>query len=122
MRLTLALILTAALAGPTLAEKPAKPGKGKPAHAVGLHCPPGLAKKNPPCVPPGLARADRDDDWHGYRVGDRILDDYVWLRDPWRYGIADPGTYWRVGDMVFRVDGETGEVLAVLGALAALLD
>jgi hypothetical protein len=114
MRLTLALILSAALAGPALAEKPAKPGKGKPAHSAGLHCPPGLAKKNPPCVPPGQVAT-------GYRVGDRILDDYVWLRDPWRYGIADPGTYWRVGDMVFRVDGKTGEVLAVLGALAALL-
>ena len=22
------------------------------------HCPPGLAKKNPPCVPPGLAKKD----------------------------------------------------------------
>ncbi len=31
-------------------------GKGNGRAANPLNCPPGLAKKNPPCVPPGLAR------------------------------------------------------------------
>ena len=58
-----------------------------PALAQGKGCPPGLAKKNPPCVPPGLAkkgvtaeewsgnRRDRDDD----RYDD---DDDVVVYDP----------------------------------------
>ena len=54
------------------------------------NCPPGLAKKYPPCVPPGQAkkgvtaeewqaRRDGDDD---YSVGDRLDgDDYLILQD-----------------------------------------
>ena len=49
-------------------------------------CPPGLAKKTPACVPPGLAKkgvtaedwANRGDD--DYEVGDRLGDDYEILR------------------------------------------
>ncbi len=122
MRRALAVILAVALAGPALADgkpKGPKPGKGAPVHATATHCPPGLAKKNPPCVPPGLARKAASATW---RIGDRIDDGYIWVRDPWRYGLRDPGTYWRVGDHFFRVDRETGEILAVLGALAALVD
>jgi hypothetical protein len=44
-----------------------------PARAVVSGCPPGLAKKNPPCVPPGQARGpiryDRPEFW-GLRLGD----------------------------------------------------
>ncbi|MSU88240.1 hypothetical protein GE300_01245 [Rhodobacteraceae bacterium 2CG4] len=47
------------------------------AHAQPGGCPPGLAKKNPPCVPPGQAKkrgyVDRDDDRVRYR--DRHDDD-----------------------------------------------
>ncbi|MEK6215725.1 MAG: hypothetical protein N2B03_00760 [Boseongicola sp.] len=57
-------------------------------------CPPGLAKKNTPCVPPGLAkkgvtagdwqakrdRDDDDDDYYG--IGDRLdRDDYLILQE-----------------------------------------
>ncbi len=78
------------------------------------NCPPGLAKKNPPCVPPGLAK-------QRYGVGDRIVGDYVILRDPRRYGLND-GTYYRVGDYIYRVDRDTLKVLAFIGAAAALLN
>lgn len=58
--------------------------KGKPEHAGGKskgqiarHCPPGLAKKNPPCVPPGLAKKGgtgfergHDDDHYRHRDDD----------------------------------------------------
>lgn len=118
---TLALLST-----PVLAEN--NKGKGKPNkgnHQVTAFCPPGLAKKDNGCMPPGQANKlhgdhdhDDDDHHHDYRVGDLIPDGYVLVRDPWRYGYGDPGTYWRVGDNLFRVDGDTGEVLAVLGLLS----
>ncbi len=55
------------------------------------NCPPGLSKKNPPCVPPGLAKKgvtseewqtnrDRDDGDYEYDIGDRLdRDDYLIL-------------------------------------------
>jgi hypothetical protein len=58
------------------------------------NCPPGLAKKNPPCVPPGQAKkgvtadewqAKRDsdnDDGDYYDIGDRLdRDDYLILQE-----------------------------------------
>jgi hypothetical protein len=63
--------LLAAFAALTLAADPAE------ARGGAGHCPPGLAKKNPPCVPPGLARrggAERYDGDHRYD-GDRRYDD-----------------------------------------------
>ncbi|WP_375255946.1 hypothetical protein [Yoonia sp.] len=48
------------------------------------NCPPGLAKKNPPCVPPGQARQGvTTQEWLnrnniGSRIGD---DDYIYLED-----------------------------------------
>lgn len=116
MHRVLAALVLIALASPTLADskpKAEKTNKNPPGHAA-THCPPGLAKKNPPCVPPGQEKEA------SYRVGDRIPDGWVLVPDPWRYGIRDPGTYWRVGDAIFRVNRETGEVLAILGALAAI--
>ena len=79
-------------------------------------CPPGLAKKNLPCIPPGQARK------HRYRVGDRIISGYDILGNPARYRLDPDHTYYRVGDYLYRVDRDTGEVLNFLGALVALLD
>ncbi|WP_246156493.1 excinuclease ABC subunit A [Aquicoccus porphyridii] len=97
-------------------------GKGAK-HAPGAHaiapvranCPPGLAKKNPPCVPPGLAK-------QRYRVGERIDGPYSILRYPDRYGLDPHGTYYRIGDHLYRVDRETRKVLDFIGAAAALLN
>lgn len=99
-------------------------GKGTPNGAAGhgpvlaqaAHCPPGLAKKNPPCVPPGQVGKAR------YRVGDRITGDYILIRDPGRYRLDPNQTYYRVGDYVYRVDRDTRKVLDFLGAAAALLN
>lgn len=94
-----------------------------PAHA----CPPGLAKKNPPCVPPGLAQKrhdadryfDRDD---RYRRGDRIRGDYIVIDDPYRYGLNRGDSYARIGNYVYRIDRQTREVLDLIGAVSAILN
>ncbi len=78
------------------------------------HCPPGLAKKAVPCVPPGQVK-------NRYRVGDRIADDYVWINDPYRYGLRRGGDYVRAGDYVYRIDPETRKVLNLIGAVADIL-
>ncbi|WP_245306235.1 excinuclease ABC subunit A [Roseovarius aestuariivivens] len=92
-----------------------KPGKGHSANAArAADCPPGLAKKNPPCVPPGQARK--------YGRGDIIRDDYRIIRNPGRHGLDDDETYYRVGDYIYRVDRETREVLDLIGAVARVLD
>ncbi|QRZ12681.1 hypothetical protein JWJ88_03535 [Paracoccus methylovorus] len=83
-------------------------------------CPPGLAKKNPPCVPPGQARK------HVARYGNRVGDilrtkDYIVVRDPRRYDLeARHGwNYYRDDDRIYRVDSETRKVLAVLNLIDA---
>ncbi|SDW46473.1 hypothetical protein SAMN05444358_101898 [Ruegeria halocynthiae] len=77
------------------------------------HCPPGLAKKAVPCVPPGQAKKF-------YRTGDR-LDDYIWIDDPYRYGLRRGGNYVRAGDYVYKIDPETHKVLNLIGAVADIL-
>ena len=82
------------------------------------HCPPGLAKKTPTCVPPGQAkkgvrtddtyRDDRyeyDDDWHGdrydrIRVGDRVIlegEEYTVVR------VGDGRVVLRRNDTLYRL-------------------
>jgi Ni/Co efflux regulator RcnB len=80
-------------------------------------CPPGLAKKNPPCIPPGQAKK-----MTRYRRGDHIRDDYVLVRDPWAYGLDRDETYYRVGDNFYRVNRKTGEILDLLGALHRVMN
>lgn len=83
------------------------------------HCPPGLAKKNPPCVPPGQAKKT-------YRVGDRYYDnDYLSDYDRRRYNLPKlrrGESYYRVGDSFIRVDNETREVLELIEAFARVLN
>ena len=90
-------------------------------------CPPGLAKKNPPCVPPGQAKkhvnyADHDDhDHYRYRRGEYLPRGADYLRDPWRYRLPD-GTYYVDNVFVYRVDPQTLEVMALVGLLDRLLN
>lgn len=80
-------------------------------------CPPGLAKKDPPCVPPGLAKkgitaANAED---RFAVGDKLPEGYEVIVDPW---LLEPGSntrYVRLGDSIYRVDQDTGLVLDVVG-------
>ncbi len=79
------------------------------------HCPPGLAKKAVPCVPPGQVK-------NRYRVGDRIDRDYSWINDPYRYGLKRGDSYVRAGDYVYRIDPDTRKVLNLIGAVADILN
>ena len=110
-RLALAAILVALSAAPVLA------GNGG--------CPPGLAKKSPACIPPGLAKkaAPVDHDYvYVVRIGDRIDDRYVYIDNPYRYGLDPDYFYYRLIDKVFRVDPETRRVLTLVGLADALLN
>jgi hypothetical protein len=85
-----------------------------------LDCPPGLAKKNPPCVPPGQAK--KHDIHYGNRVGDVLrIGDYVVVRDPSRYDLQprQGWDYYRDDDRIYRVDSGTRKVLAVLNLIDA---
>ncbi|HHW33010.1 MAG TPA: hypothetical protein GXX24_02540 [Paracoccus solventivorans] len=86
--------------------------------AAVAHCPPGLAKKSPSCIPPGQAKR--------LRVGS-VLD---WnrahlVRQPGLYGLAgapDGQRYAIVDGQLLRVDAGTAKVLAVIRAVEAILD
>ena len=125
-----ALAATLILPGAAMAKQPHNTGHVVQAKAGG--CPPGLAKKSPACVPPGLAKkqgqaprdADRDVVIH---VGDHIDPGYIGTRyivvnDPTRYGLDPRYSYYRYDNNVYRVDQETREVLALIGAVSAILN
>jgi len=79
-------------------------------------CPPGLAKKNPPCIPPGHAKG------YGERVGDILrVGDYTIIRDPGRYDLEPRRgwNYYRDDDRIYRVDSGTRKVLSVLNLIDA---
>ncbi len=83
------------------------------------HCPPGLAKKNPSCVPPG-------------QVGKRLSvgnglpkSGYDLVKNPSKYRLPKLGkgqSYYRDADRFFRINRETREVLELIDALDAVLD
>ena len=78
------------------------------------HCPPGLAKKAVPCVPPGHAKR--------YGIGEYIRDGYIRIDDPSRWGLRRYGYYVRAGDYVYEVNRETHQVLNLIGAIADILN
>lgn len=111
---TLALALPfAAMAGPSIGLAPSVPGIGLIQTAAG-GCPPGLAKKNPACVPPGQAK-------QAYRIGDRLPDGFILIRTPSRYGLDPRRTYYERNGYVIQIDRETGKILNLVGAIADLL-
>ena len=83
-------------------------------------CPPGLAKKSPACVPPGQAKKHVDHVEH-FQRGDRITV-YQRLDSPSRYGLHDHDDYVVSDGNVYRINQETGEVLAFIGVLNNLLN
>lgn len=88
------------------------------APAVMTHCPPGLAKKSPACIPPGQAkrlRAGNVLDWNRAHL----------VRRPGLYGLAaapDGQRYAIVDGQLVQVDAGTAKVLAVIRAVEAILD
>lgn len=83
-----------------------------PVHAGPKGCPPGLAKKAVPCVPPGHAKA--------WRMGERLPSDLRWyeVRDWNRYGLPAPppgSQYVLIDNEILRVAIATGIILDYLG-------
>lgn len=90
---------------------PAFAGNG---HGNGNGCPPGLAKKAVPCVPPGQAKK--------WMLGERLPIRTSWyeVRDWERFGLPEPldgSRYVRVDNEILRVAIATGIVLEVLGII-----
>jgi hypothetical protein len=120
--------LLAATAGPALADGRGH-GHGNARGESYRNCPPGLAKKSVPCVPPGQAkkayRSGYDDDryeredHHRYRVGDRFDRDrypYERIDNYNRWDLPPVGRnegYYRDGRVIYRVDEQTRRVLAL---------
>lgn len=128
--LTAAGLIFATLAGaPAVADPGHGKGHGK-AHARhaerhehrdrhDAHCPPGLAKKGPRCIPPGHARKH---DHHRHHVGDVLRrGDYAIIRDPRRYDLEDRRgwDYYRDDNSIYRVDSNTQKILAVINLINA---
>ncbi|NGQ93304.1 hypothetical protein G5V65_20665 [Rhodobacter sp. HX-7-19] len=117
----LASLIVLCVATPTFADgKRGKPDRHSGGHASIWNCPPGLAKKNPPCVPPGQAKKHAMN--YGYRVGDDLrIDDFIRIRDPWTYGL-DTGSgweYYRDDRHIFLIDPGTRRILAVIELIEA---
>ena len=91
-----------------------------PAEAQPKHCPPGLAKKNPPCVPPGQVGKS-------WNRGDRIYGDYILIpRDDWRRwdlrDYDDDSTYLRIDNQILRVARDTLIVIEAVRIIDNALD
>ncbi len=99
---TLALAITLVATAP---EAMAGNGRGNGVGNGG--CPPGLAKKNPPCIPPGHTLRDYD---------------YERIRDYDRYDLDRRNSYYRVGELIYRADPDTFKILEVIGAVDDILN
>ena len=100
--------------------------QGNVAFADSKGCPPGLAKKNPPCVPPGQAkRGVTGHQWQGRdQIGDVVnRDDLIFLDD---YGLYDlpplrnGQRYAVVNDQIVVIDAETFAILQLIRVFTAL--
>lgn len=120
-RSLLASLIMLCVATPSLADgKKGKPHRQSGGHESLWNCPPGLAKKNPPCVPPGQAKKHAMN--YVYRVGDDLrVGDFIRIRDPWTYGL-DTGSgwdYYRDDRQIYRIDSGTRRILAVIELIEA---
>ena len=85
-------------------------------------CPPGLAKKNPPCVPPGQAMKAVTAAEGPHLLGDVLPSGHLVIFSPLGDSSDDDGLYTRLGDSIYRIDRDTGAVLQPIGTVASLLD
>lgn len=88
-----------------------------PATAQGrAGCPPGLAKKTPPCVPPGQAKT--------WRLGERYDGPWEPLRW-WRHDLPRPGpgeTWVQVADdVIVRVSDDTRAIIDIIRLAGVVL-
>jgi hypothetical protein len=120
--------LALGFAGPAVAKPGHGNGQGNP-HAYGVNgpvgygvggCPPGLAKKNNGCLPPGQAKKL-------YKVGQRFrlgyggLNPYGYSQIPYdlrqQYGLNPYGNYYYGNGYLYQVDPRTQLVQQVISAL-----
>ena len=84
-------------------------------------CPPGLAKKSLPCVPPGQAKG-----WHVGEPLPRGVDYVILGENDWRnMGLRYPGDgnrYVMVDNQVLRMNQATREVLEAIVAVGRVLN
>ncbi len=83
------------------------------------HCPPGLAKTSPECVPPGQTKKR-------YKEGERLShsDAYRVIRDHRRFGLRAPprgGIYVELDGELLLVAGATLRIIDAIGELDELL-
>ncbi|MDB6177009.1 hypothetical protein PAF17_05750 [Paracoccus sp. Z330] len=132
--MTATLIVAMTSAFPAFANSGQGNGKGKNAQAHRVikgnqyrgssrhaaNCPPGLAKKNPSCVPPGQAR--KGEVRYKPAAGEILrVGDYRIIRDPRRYDLdyRNGWDYYRDDRHIYRVDSDTRKILAVLNLVDA---
>ena len=98
----------------------------QPATAQSGGCPPGLAKKETPCVPPGQAKKGvTTQDWlNRHPIGERISPERVeWIDDFSRYDLpplADGRRYAVIDGMLVELDRDTYELLQLVRTAAAV--
>ena len=106
--------------GPALAKPGHGHGHGPAMAAPGYGCPPGLAKKNPPCMPPGQAKKL-------FGIGQRVPTGYQGLlgynslpynlRDYYGRRLDPRSRYVYDQNYIYRVDPRTMLVQQILNAL-----
>lgn len=94
------------------------------ADAAPRHCPPGLAKKEPACIPPGLARSGLTAEDLPFWIGDIVdPETAIPVDDIEELPLLGPNEDWvRIGDIILRIDTETYEVLDLIRATFEVLD
>ena len=119
MRLLIILAAAAAFAGSVTADARPGHGHGNAFQGYGVGgCPPGLAKKAIPCVPPGQAKKM-------YGIGQRlpagVFSPYGYNSIPYdlrrQYGLNPYGSYYYGDGYLYRVDPRTMLVQQVIAAL-----
>lgn len=115
------VMVALAMATAALADQGGNNGKGQNTADISQgKCPPGLAKKNPPCVPPGQAKqgvisADPD------VIGAHLPDGYHVVIAPRLYDPDADIIYTRRGDPIYRVARQNGQVMDFIGTIADML-
>lgn len=101
-------------------------GVSGPAFADARGCPPGLAKKHPPCVPPGHAKkGGKHGEWRDHdRRGDIVdRDDFFYLDDFSRYDLPPlprGQRYGVVDDQIVVIDPQSYQILQLIRAFTDL--
>lgn len=114
------LAAASAVAIPLTAGDGPDAGPGAPEEAaaaadrpVASACPGGLSRQGGLCGPHGQSRKF-------YRRGDRIVEDYMWIRSPGDWAPDPYGSYVQAGGYVYQINRETQNVLRLVGSMEKL--